>query len=150
MRTVSQSIDTVPQDNPAATSIHYVESADAADLQAKAQAVIDSQASALTLSFIDIAGGGDGHTFVMRLHFVNTVTGSGIGVPVEIANIFVYEASQAVALQEARRALQAQLAVLFDTLSQGSQLFVMQTVLAGAQKGTRFMGALITQSVNNC
>jgi len=125
----------------------FVQSAQADDLEAAFQEVIDEMiAGSYFLSHIDLAGGGDGHTFMLHTQWA-IVQGAGVtfssGGNPSVFRLFLYQAAQAAALGLARAAAQARVAARFtepdvDTVSE------VDTYLAGAQMGTRFMGGVMT------
>ncbi len=106
------------------------------------------------LAFIDLAGAGDGHVFTCSSVWVNTDAVDSAGTlptppGIRTAKVFFYMASQSEALTAARAEAQTRIAARFDeiTVPPTGEVYEQQTMLAGAQQGTRFMGAVLT--VNN-
>jgi len=101
----------------------------------------------LSLSHIDLAGGGDGHTFVLHTQWAkklgeNVVFVDG-GAP-SIIRLFFYQAAQASALAAARARVQSLIAARFLEPGGVETVIEVDTYLAGAQMGTRYMGAVMT------
>jgi hypothetical protein len=94
------------------------------------------------LSHLDLSGGGDGHTFVCTMEFVDDALTGSAGIepePDEIA-IFFYMAAQSEALAAARASIRAPMAALFPA---AGQVTVVQTLEAGAAKGVHVMGCVL-------
>ena len=125
----------------------FTESADAADMQERfALLQAEMEDGGYFLSHIDLAGGGDGHTFVLHTQWA-IPQGAGItftngGNPGNFA-LFFYQAAQAAALAAARAVAQAAVAARFTEPDVATVLEV-DTYLSGAQMGTRYMGAVMT------
>jgi len=102
------------------------------------------------LAFLDLAGAGDGHVFTCSSVWVNTdevdVLGA-IPTPPSLLSgkLFFFMGSSADALTAARKEAQKRLAARFDeeTTPPVGHVSELQTLLAGAQQGTRFMGAVL-------
>jgi hypothetical protein len=111
-----------------------VESADPADLQAKATAAI-AAIYALQVAHrviaITLAGAGDGHTFTITIEAARTADIAEGGFA-QTPGIICYLASEAESLLIARQAVSPASGVLADSQ------------MAGSSKGTRFMGLLVT------
>jgi hypothetical protein len=129
------------------TETRVIESADPVDMETQVAATLAEFAArsnpAFGLAFLDLAGGGDGHTFVCTMEFgaENFVSTIPIGF---IAGILFYMASERSALLVAREATQARLVPL---LSQNQVVTEIQTGLAGTSKGTRFMGYVFALNI---
>jgi hypothetical protein len=102
------------------------------------------------ITHIDLAGAGDGHVFTLStLWWEDGQAGSpevdGAAPPSGVGSIkmFFFMASQAEALAAARKAIQSQIAARFDEPNV-DEVIEGQTLFAGAQQGTRFMGAVAT------
>ena len=91
---------------------------------------------------VDLAGGGDGHTFVATVTFVRQKFGAlGIDLPPDIAKVGAYMASQ-------RDAIDAALNLTVNRLVQASteatkNLIAVFQPIRGASQGTRFMGLVV-------
>lgn len=135
-----------------------LQSADAADLEAQAAALIaefqarnEGGGVNWRIAFADLKGGGDGHTFVLTTEWVQTTvlaTSDGLrlnstGGPTDI-QWFFYQASQSEAILAARDAVQRRIANLFD-LADVSEVRQHQTFFGGTSQGTRFMGAVLLE-----
>jgi len=123
----------------------FLESADAASLEEQFETLQSGLvAGGYFLSHIDLAGGGDGHTFVLHTQWAipgGAVTFANGGDPSNFV-LFLYQAAQAAALAVAKAACQARIAELFT--AQVATLIEVDTYLAGAQMGTRYMGGIMT------
>jgi hypothetical protein len=122
----------------------YFESADPADLEAKVAAALvalaleQSDDTAWAIVFADLAGGGDGHSFVFNMVVANqlsTPAATASPVPVGNARFVFYLASQAEALEAAAAAADARL-----DIPVGFSATYQQSWLHGASQGTRVMG----------
>lgn len=102
------------------------------------------------LASLDLAGSGDGHSFTVTTIWVDTsaVTTNETAPPTGVGSVrtFFYMGSQAGALARARNALAARIAARL-TEAGVDEVREEQTLLAGAQSGTRFMGAVATTTV---
>ena len=122
----------------------FIESADPVDMQTRVAAELATRLNVnWTLTHVDLAGGGDGHTFVCTLGFATAEVGSG-GAPPANTNMFFDLASEASALAVARSTVDPPIAVLFSAPTSADRVDVVQTLMAGAAKGTRFMGCTLT------
>jgi hypothetical protein len=122
----------------------FIESADPVDMQQRVAVALAAHPNVdWALTHVDLAGGGDGHTFVCTLGFATAEIGSG-GAPPENTNLFFYMASEASALAVARTTVNPQIAALFSAPISADRVDVDQTLMAGAAKGTRFMGCVLT------
>ena len=94
----------------------------------------------LGVADMDIAGGGDGHTFVVRLLVTNAPTGTGWNSTV-LTNVKgrFWMGADAEALQEYQEAAIASLK------KANSSTINVAVGLAGAAKGTRFMAFMAAQ-----
>lgn len=121
---------------PETASVVFVESAQADDLAARVNAAIlaifaDEDAQFITS--ITLAGGGDGHTFVVAIeHAPEDEVAGGLASPVTVV---CYLASENEALTVARAAVAA-----------GALIPIIDEQIAGAAKGTRFMGMMVTSN----
>lgn len=118
--------------NPATESVAFVESADPADLAARVNAaLVDIFAAqpARAIAALTLAGGGDGHTFTVLIQSALATDVAG-GITTSTARVACYMASESEALDVARRAL---------TIA----AFVADEQIAGAAKGTHFMGLVL-------
>jgi hypothetical protein len=126
----------------------YVQSADASDLEVRAnQALVALAEENLALdpdegfavAFVDIAGGGDGHTFVARFFSASNIDPpprtEAEGIDPALARIFFYQGAQSEALANARAAVNARIAALFENDDVDSIRF-LQTGFAGASQGS--------------
>jgi hypothetical protein len=127
--------------NPAAAVVDFVQSADPADLEARANALIASIAAQQPLRLITnitLAGAGDGHTFVLLVEHVAQGTDPNFnltgGTFPAATTVRCYMASQQDALEAVRAAVSAAGQTIADEQ------------LAGADQGTRFMGCLVLQT----
>jgi len=120
--------------SPAATSAAsvFVESALPADLAARATTAIAAIANTRLITAINLAGGGDGHTFVVEIEsaLIADVTTGGL-VP-SSTQVQCYMAAQSEALALAR-----------SRVSVPSNRSILDEQLAGASQGTRFMGLIV-------
>ena len=105
------------------------------------------------LSHLDLAGAGDGHTFVLNTTWVKSdeTTAPDLFVrnamnPSRLAIVF-FMAAQAEALAAARQGAQRKLADLFDPPVNATQVAEIQTVLSGAEQGTRVMGGVLAETL---
>lgn len=103
------------------------------------------------LVFLDLAGAGDGHVFTCSSVWVDTeeIEQDGSVPPppgLLSGKLFFFMGSAADALNAARKEAQKKVAARFDedTTPPVGQVIEQQTLLAGAQQGTRFMGAVLT------
>ena len=135
----------------------YVQSADADDLEvrfnqalaalAKKNLAFDpNEDEGFLFAFIDLAGGGDGHTFVARLFSASNIEDPEVveseGVDPALARVFFYQGSQSEALAKARADVDAKIAALFE-LEGVDAVQLLQTGFAGASQGTRFCGFVL-------
>lgn len=133
----------------------YVQSADADDLELRFnQALVALAKKNLALppeegfefAFVDLAGGGDGHTFVARLFSASNVEELEItesfGIDPALARVFFYQGSQSEALEKARADVNAKIAALFEN-DDVDAVQLLQTGFAGASQGTRFCGFVL-------
>lgn len=126
------------------TTPHFVEAAEASVMSAgisAAQAQIVTTDQELIVG-VTLSGGGDGHTFVAELIGSDTATG-GTELD-ELARFGCYLAASQEELAVARAAALAVLAAESPP-SQGQVLMIIDEQVAGAAKGTRFMGLIIAQ-----
>jgi hypothetical protein len=134
----------------------YVQSADADDLELRFnQALVELAKKNLALTpeeafefaLVDLAGGGDGHTFAARLFSASNqeepeeITES-FGIDPALARVFFYQGSQSEALAKARADIDAKIAALFE-LDDIDAVQLLQTGFAGASQGTRFCGFVL-------
>ena len=123
----------------APSSTVFVESAQADDLQTRVNAAliaIFAEEEPQAVAAITLAGGGDGHTFVVVIESAAATDvdggflalGEGPGVLV-----VCYLASESEALEIARESLATELA----------EVAIADEQLAGGAKGTRFMGMVV-------
>lgn len=139
----------------AAFVVKLIQSADAADMEARVQAALDEVdlqnvaiAAAfpqnpeilLTLNDVDVAGAGDGHTFVVLMSFVpdnlngvNTVLGFSAGTLAPDNLSFKF------ALAGDASELQAQIENAMVRAANGEDMQAVFQGLRGASAGTRFM-----------
>lgn len=102
-----------------------------------------------SLSHLDLAGAGDGHTFSLNTTWVKADQVSAPDLSVDNAlnpsrfQAFFFMAAQATALAAARQGAQRRLAALFDAPVNASQVAEAQTVFSGAEQGTRVMGGVV-------
>ena len=126
----------------------FTQSAQADDLQeAFEDVVVEMIAGGYFLSHIDLAGGGDGHTFILHTQWA-IPGGAGItfgnGGNPNIFRLFLYQAAQAAALAIARTAAQQLVAARFLEPGGVDTVIEVDTYLAGGQMGTPFMGGVMT------
>jgi len=143
MRSISTSIATFASasDIPSFET-EFIESADPADMQARVAAALAARSgSQWALAYVDLAGGGDGHTFVCTLGFAGALIGDGTNP--ETTRAYFFLASEPSALAQARSSVDAQIATLFSAPISASSVALIQTLSAGAAKGTRFMGCTV-------
>lgn len=120
----------------------FIQSANPVDMQTQVAAAIAAHPNAnWVLSHVDLAGGGDGHTFVCTLVFADALIGSGM--PPDSTRAFFFMASEASELAVARETVDPQISALFDAPISASSVSLFQTLAAGAAKGTRFMGCVL-------
>jgi len=146
---------------PSEQRYEYVQSAEPESMQTAFQALLTAivaenlvrvaaQQLALNVVDLDIAGGGDGHTFVVRLLLSTYVTfGAGTGWPsanLATARGIFWIASTAEALHAAAPAALAGLQAAIDAQGQ-SVVTRMAAGMAGAAKGTRFMAFIAGTTV---
>lgn len=126
--------------NPAAHFTRFFQGDNPDELRQQAQAVIAvlaaDQGAEWSVSFADLAGGGEGHVFVLMVEFANNadagVSAGSLLAPDARATGLL--ASQTTALQNAARGnLQAEI----DSFGAGDQEEVAQTMLAGCSSGHR-------------
>ena len=114
----------------------FVQGATPEDLQAKIAAAIaayDPGGEQTVLASFDLAGGGDGHTFVARLALAtSTISASEFPGAVAVPVVLCYMAADAVELPKHRPTAAVDAARIYDE------------PVAGASKGTRFMAAIVT------
>jgi hypothetical protein len=152
MRSISTSdivYTTAGEVTGAGSQTREVQAADPVIMQAGVAAVLAELSGAnWVLTHIDLAGGGDGHTFVCTMEFADTVAvagSTGLVVDPLTLGIFFYMAAQSEALVAARNAVRPAIAALFSPPISATQVDIVQTLVAGASKGTRFMGGLVCQ-----
>jgi hypothetical protein len=136
----------------------FIQAADAETLdrllfqQQLAFAKINAESSAdWELSHFDLAGSGDGHTFALNTTWVDRtkvaeVSADNLVSPARM-RLFFFLASQAAALGAARQRVQQKLAELFDPPVNATQVAEIQTVLSGAEQGTRVMGGVLVETI---
>src|SRR3972149_3980692 len=107
--------------------IRFVQSAEAADMQQKVDLLLAEFVDADVTSF-ELAGAGDGHTFIARFGFASTNPPTSIFE----ARAFFYMAADKQHLALARASVLPSVGTIVDE------------PFAGASKGTRFMGAILT------
>ncbi len=123
----------------------FVEAAEASVMTARMTAAIAEIADAAegNIIGIDLAGGGDGHTFVASIDVSSDPIGTGL-LEAESTRIGCYLASSEEELPVARSAAVAVL--LAETAPvEGETLVMIDEQLVGASKGTRFMGMIIAE-----
>jgi len=120
----------------------FIESADPVDLHRRVReaflALIAEPNRVWLVTFVDLAGGGHGHTFTFWA---------------ELVDVGIFTAAQGFALTEATNdtntafwlAAQSEALVLANqrVLTPFTNVEVQQTLLGGASQGTRFMGAYL-------
>jgi hypothetical protein len=130
------------------TVSRVVQSADPVDLETRVNAALADLAAnpievapgvflPAIVSSIDLAGGGDGHTFVVTITASPVVSGGFGGFLPATITVACYLASEAEAIAAARAATFARF--FGDGFSQ-----LLDEDLEGASKGTRFMGIMVT------
>jgi len=142
----------------ASTESSFIESADPVDMETKVAALIASyaarnteapQTNAWVMTHLHLAGGGDGHTFVLATEWANPseatnpVSATGIS-PTAVALFFFMAATQA-SLPQYRTLAQERLSTLFDAPVSALTVTERQTIWSGASQGTPFMGAVVAQ-----
>lgn len=118
----------------------FIESADPVDLQARVAAALAPfiAAEVWQMAHADLAGGGDGHTFIFWAEVYNATVLSG-GGGLDLLSDFMdrfWMAAQSEALANAN---DATVAAIFPV----TELVLRQTLLGGASQGTRVMGAYL-------
>jgi hypothetical protein len=114
-----------------------VQSADPVDLKTQvmaAIAVLLNDDIAWEIAFVDLAGGGDGHTFVFMMEIVN---------PAEFEHadgqsLIAFDMANWLASEQEALTIVDNAALAASVVGQEAAIF--QTMVAGACKGTRFMG----------
>jgi hypothetical protein len=140
------------------TITRFVQSASPQDIEAGVEAAVAeivalnlglSNPDKFGLAALDLAGGGDGHTFVVQITFTTDqanflyAAATGVQTPSSLLAGFhagAFLASDASELPRAQDETYARLRT-FDT--QGHQFSVIANSFAGASKGTRFMGLVV-------
>jgi hypothetical protein len=103
--------------------------------------IVDSK-DKFDLADVDLAGGGDGHTFVAILSFTRAkFSGLGIAVPPDTVRLGAYMASQRDAIDAAFNLTVTRL-VQASTLDPKNFTAIFQPI-RGASQGTRFMGLVV-------
>lgn len=120
--------------NSADLFFRFAQSADAADLAARANALLSQVPDGYSIIDITLAGAGDGHTFVVIIEAASEAVG---GLPTGQIGVGCYVAAGAIELQKQRAFLQG----FASGLPAGAG--ILDSQLAGASQGTRFMGLLV-------
>lgn len=118
----------------------FVEDAEAVGMAERLNVILQAASGGNSILALSLAGGGDGHTFVTS---VERSPSPLIGVSLDEDNLIgCYLAASEEELGVAKAACVA--AMLASTPpSQGLTLRIVDEQLAGASKGTRFMGMLV-------
>ncbi len=123
-----------------ARQTRFVQSADPVDLSVKINAVmaeIFADSTPQALASLTLAGAGDGHTFIAAITNAPAASVNG-GIITPGAEGFCYLAGDAEGLAAARAALVA------DPVGTPA---TADEQLAGASKGTRFMGMIVVGTI---
>jgi hypothetical protein len=118
--------------DPATATVQFVESAQADDLESRVNAKLAELFAAdpaRAVSGITLAGGGDGHTFVVEIESALASAVDG-GITASGARVRCYLASENEALAVVRSVIP-----ITDV--------IVDEQVAGAAKGTRFMGIIL-------
>jgi len=132
----------------------FVESADPVDLKARVAAAfaalfVESPQVVWTLAHADLAGGGDGHTFVFWAEAFDPAVLGGDGFALENGEAgestdpLFWMAAQSEALDNVNSALIA------STMPPATEMFIVQTFFGGASQGTRFMGGYFGEVITD-
>jgi hypothetical protein len=157
MRALSSTIVTFPGPDAVLSAQliqRFVDSANAPDLERKIQEELSKLiGTPYQLSFLDLAGGGDGHNFVVDLEFTDSSIPQPFGpqgIAVQDCLILAYAAADALELTKARAAAQRRAVPFFNQVASQpnfDRLRLIQTALSGSEQGTRFMGLLVFQAI---
>lgn len=130
--------------------VEYIQSADPADMEARVNALLAELAAEAPdrqweISFIGIAGAGDGHTFVTELRFFDNaaagISGDGIELSTSPTRVFFYMAADARELPQHRALAQKRAADFADSDDADAPFQHQQSLTHGASQGLRRMGA---------
>jgi hypothetical protein len=118
----------------------FIQAAEASELAARLNAVLQDTGGGSAVLSLHLAGGGDGHTFVVAIERSESVTG---GTALTDENLIgCYLAASESELAVAKDACVAAMLAL-PPPSGGETLAVVDDQIAGASKGTRFMGMIV-------
>ncbi len=118
----------------------FIQAAEPDELASRLNAVLQDTLGGNVVLSLELAGGGDGHTFVVG---VERSTTPGLGTPLDDDNLIgCYLAASESELAVAKDACVAAMLALTPPV-EGQTLEVVDDQLAGAAKGTRFMGMIV-------